>query len=646
MAVTAVVGLVLSGIALPGAGAGQAAAAPAAAPEAATAAAELASRRLVVRWTDPRPTARAAALEALGARLVHDLGDIWVIELRGAPAARRAFESLSADRRVAGVETDRVVRTASADPGYDQQWGIENDGQRIQGIVGQRGLDTRALGAWRATLGDPEVVVAVVDSGVDVGHPDLAANIWRNPHEEASGRDDDGNGYVDDLTGWDFKNDDNSLFDDADGDSHGTELAGVIAAVADNDIGITGIAPGVRVMPVKFLENGSGAMSDGLAALRYAAAQGADVIVASWIGERDHPYLRDVLEGTRVLVVAPAGNDGRDLSHGATSYPASYTLANLVSVAAVENQGSLAAFSNRGARQVDLGAPGRDILTTDPSVDPVTGDELPGYAYVSGTSMAAAFTAGAAALALSVNPALPSYELADLIRRSSRAYHQVEGATISGGLLDAGRLLELAAEAGQPPACYDAPPADFTDVSRDSVHIRAIDCLAYREWAEGTGDGAYEPRAPVTRAAMATFLYRVATEAGTTVEDPPDAFTDDDGSVHEPSIDALAALGIVEGQGDGLYAPSEVVSRAQMATMLRRTYDVLLGDVPAPTRRWFDDTVDPHADAIDVVRDLGIASGSQPREFSPAEDVHRDQMATFLVALLDILARRSVIEPG
>lgn len=638
LAATVLVALTLPAL-VPGAVAGEAApAVEAAGPEAGTQDAEatdLAARRLIVRWADGVDAAtRAEVLGAVDARVVHDLGALSAVQLDGATASAEAAERLRDDRRVATVEPDRVVRTATADPGYGQQWGIDNTGQTVQQRVGRAGIDTRALEAWDDTAGESSVVVAIVDSGVDVGHPDLGANIWSNPEESANGLDDDGNGLVDDRSGWDFKNDDATVYDHPDGDSHGTELAGVIAGVRDNEVGITGIAPGVRIMPVKFLEGGVGTISDGLAGLRYAAEQGANVIVASWVGERDHANLRDVLEGTRVLVVAPAGNDGRDLSLGAASYPASYTLSNLVSVAAIDNRGALAGFSNRGSREVDLAAPGQYVLTTDPEG---------GYAYVSGTSMAAAFTAGAAALALSVNPRLPAAELAELIRLSTRPYVSVADATISGGFLDAARLVELASDAAKSGACLDPPPSDFEDVSRGSVHVKAIDCLVHREGTEGRSEQEFAPREPVTRAAMATFLHRVVIAAKKDVEDPPDAFTDDDGSIHEPGIDAVAALGIVEGREDGTYGPAEVVTRAQMATMLRRTYAAVVGSNTYASRSWFDDLVAPHDESINAMRDLGIVSGSHPREFDPAAGVRRDQMASFLVAVLDVFARRGLI---
>lgn len=277
-----------------------------------------------------------------------------------------------------------------SDPSYPQLWGL----QKIQADL-----------AWDAEVGRHEVVVAVIDTGIDVSHPDLRANVWVNPDEiPANGVDDDGNGYADDLYGYDFANADPEPFDDHD---HGTHVAGTIGAVGNNGIGVVGVAWKVKLMAVKFLRaDGSGTESDAVAAIQYAALNGAHVLSNSWGGPSYSQAIQDAVTAANTagaLVVAAAGNDNTD----APFYPAA--MSGVVSVAATDTADQKASFSNFGP-QIDLAAPGVDILSTVRSS---------GYARFNGTSMACPHVSGLAALLKSRRFELTNADLEAALRSSA-----------------------------------------------------------------------------------------------------------------------------------------------------------------------------------------------------------------------------------
>ncbi|HEY4190070.1 MAG TPA: S8 family peptidase, partial [Candidatus Limnocylindrales bacterium] len=283
------------------------------------------------------------------------------------------------------AEPDRVI-TASLtpnDPGLPSMWGLDQPNDD----------DIDAKAAWATTTGSPSVVVAVIDSGIQHDQPDLAANIWTNPGEIAgNGIDDDGDGYIDDVHGWDFVDDDN-LPDDPYG--HGTHVAGTIAAVGNNGIGVVGVAYASKVMPLRILDaNGSGYVSDAVRALDFATRHGVRISNNSWGYQGGaSQVLRDAIAAAGdagQLVVVAAGNSATDIDQS-PDYPGSYDLPNIVTVAAMDRDNRLSLFSNIGAASVDIAAPGEDILSTLPT----------GYGYSSGTSMASPHVAGVAALVLS-----------------------------------------------------------------------------------------------------------------------------------------------------------------------------------------------------------------------------------------------------
>jgi subtilisin family serine protease len=254
-------------------------------------------------------------------------------------------------------------------PPFERLWGLHNTGQNVNGTTGTVGADIDAIEAWDTTTGSINVVVAVIDSGVDYNHPDLAANIWINVAEQTgtSGVDDDGNGKVDDIRGWDFNDEDNNPMDNED---HGTHVAGTIAAEGDNNTGITGVTWTAKIMVLRFLDGfGSGSVADEIEAIDYAIDKGANIINASYGSYTFSTAERDAIDSARqagILFVAAAGNDNWNNDSATKHYPSSYDLDNIIAVAATDQNDSRASFSNYGATSVDVAAPGTNTYSSKP----------------------------------------------------------------------------------------------------------------------------------------------------------------------------------------------------------------------------------------------------------------------------------------
>ncbi|MGD9045898.1 MAG: S8 family serine peptidase, partial [Desulfobacterales bacterium] len=288
-----------------------------------------------------------------------------------------ALELYLEDPDVEHAEPNYIVRAAIAPPDdthFNRLWSLHNTGQNVNGTSGTNDADIDMLEAWDVTTGSSDVVVAVIDSGVDVNHPDLAANIWTNPGEIAgNGDDDDGNGYVDDVNGWDFYIDDN---DPRDANGHGTHVAGTIAAVGDNTAGIAGVSWSAKIMVLRFLDAwGSGSTANAIAAIEYANDMGADVINNSWGGGLPSQALRDAIAVSDAVVVCAAGNTANN-NDSSPFYPASYSSANIIAVAASDQNDTLAYFSNYGANSVDVAAPGTNIYSAAPGRETVWEDDF------------------------------------------------------------------------------------------------------------------------------------------------------------------------------------------------------------------------------------------------------------------------------
>jgi subtilisin family serine protease len=317
------------------------------------------------------------------------------------------------------------------------EWGINNTG----GGGGSDDVDVDAVEAWDTTTGSPDVVVAIVDTGVSLKHPDLVQNIWTNPAEiPNNGIDDDGNGFVDDVHGYDFVDNDPVPDDQM---FHGTHCAGIVAASSNNNRGIAGVAPGVKILPVRVLNaKGEGDNAGVMKGIRYALdlkKKGANIaVISASLGGPDRvDAFEDLLKEANaagILFVAAAGNETNDNDEKAT-YPANYNSPNIVSVAAVDRNGELASFSNYGRTTVDVAAPGVFIWSTF-----LFGFYLP----FDGTSMAAPFVSGVAALVVSEHPGIAPSQVVSILKRSVKPLDSLQGKIAAPGIVSAERALALA----------------------------------------------------------------------------------------------------------------------------------------------------------------------------------------------------------
>jgi len=396
-------------------------------------------RELLVRF---RPEATALQIEALhralGSSVLKALGHLKLhrVRLREGLSETEGETLYAAAKIVAAVERHalRYPLLTPKDPYYSQQWNMTKISMPK---------------AWEITQGRGEIVIGVIDSGVDTRHPDLAANIWNNPAEiPDNGIDDDHNGYIDDVRGWDFTglNGDNNPIDSynpsyPDSAGHGTHVAGIIAAVGDNGLGVAGIGWGLRIMPLKVLADNAPEMLliDIIEAIDYAIANGARIVNCSFGGE----YLSDQVEYDAferlrekgILAVCAAGNSGKNNDAGEPRiYPASYDLDNIISVASSDLSDNLFVHSNYGKTSVDLMAPGETILST--CLCPARGD-CNSYCERSGTSIAAPHVAGVAGLILSRNPGLGYTRVKSLLLESTDPIPSVSDKLLSGGRLNA-----------------------------------------------------------------------------------------------------------------------------------------------------------------------------------------------------------------
>jgi subtilisin family serine protease len=419
-------------------------------------------REILVKF---RPEAGAGEILALHAKLVgtvlkalpsRSLQRIRVREGMSEAEALAAYRASGltafAERHALRYPETTPEPTVPNDPDFPKQWGLHNTEQRV--TVKDTYPDIDALAAWNLPPGAGEVVIAVIDTGVDYTHPDLAGRIWTNPAEiPGNGLDDDGNSFegntlTDDVRGWDFADDDNDPRDRPVADSfygHGTHVAGIIGARGDNGAGIAGVFWNAKIMVLKVQSDSGNAMEDFdiIAALRYAAMMGARIVNCSFGGDTASLSEYEAFEALRqagVLVVAAAGNNGVNLDdpQSPKTYPAYYArhaydathpaLDHIIAVAAGDQNDGLSAISNYGQASVDLMAPGVTIYSTLP------GDS---YGYKTGTSMAAPHVAGIAGLLLARDPTLTYAQLKAAILSTVDPIASVATKLVTGGRANA-----------------------------------------------------------------------------------------------------------------------------------------------------------------------------------------------------------------
>lgn len=508
------------------------------------------------------------------------------------------------------VERSYPLLAGSNEPWFEDQWGLRNTGQ----TGGTSDADIDVERAWSKATG-AGVVVAVIDSGVNGDHPDLVGQLWVNGAETANGVDDDKNGYIDDTDGWDFEGfgiGDNDPSPDGfgSGDSHGTLIAGIVAAGV-NGTGISGVAPDARVMNIRACDDGSCLTLDAIEAIHYAVDNGADILNLSFGGvssslDDDEP-LFDAFDYARqndVLIVTAGGNTPPDqVGPGNSIIPAEFPHSNNISVAASDDRDRLAVFSYYGPN-IDIAAPGQEILSTS----------VNGYELAAGTSFAAPFVAGAAALLISDDPSIGHRELAARLRAWVDTPSGISR-RVQSGRLNAGDLLTHR----------------FTDTVNQTFEAD-VDWAAKAGVTQGCNppeNTRFCPDDPVTREQMAAFLKRHLHLPSAS----KDYFLDDEDSTFEADINAMAEAGITRGcnpPANNRFCPEDGVTREQMAAFIVRalglTADSLGGFSDVPTQNVFQ---------LDIAKlaTAGITKGCNPpanSRFCPDDEVTRGQMTAFL----------------
>ena len=427
--------------------------------------------------------AKGRVLRRLATELDLDEGEPGIHRVKTDLSVEDAIDVLSRDPNVEFAEPNWFVTHSDvADDTYyasGSLWGMYGDD--LPAAIGPAGT-TNVYGcdaeeAWNeGVVGSSDVCVGVIDEGMQFTHPELAGNVWTNPFDPVNGVDDDGNGYVDDVHGWDFWNGDNTVYDPADGDAHGTHVAGTIGAKGGNGAGVAGVNWNVTIISTKFLGPQGGYISDAVAALNYLrdlkVRHGIRIVAASnsWGGggyssSMHTAILKAAKEG--ILFVAAAGNSGTNNDVSA-SYPSNYSTLTasitepaasyeaVIAVAAIDSTGAKPSWSSYGASTVDLGAPGVNVISTVPT---------DGYAFYSGTSMATPHVSGAVALYASAFPAATAAEI-----RAALLGNTIPTASLSGKTVTGGRL-SLAGLFGDTVPPSPPPSIDVYDVAVTSVSM-------------------------------------------------------------------------------------------------------------------------------------------------------------------------------
>ena len=409
-----------------------------------------ASNKLIVKFNDTINIAQANEMKnTLGVVKTETIkltgAQIWT--LSGKTSVETALATYRNNPTFKYIEPDYTITTAATipnDPSFGQLWGLNNTGQS----GGTPDADIDAPEAWDIQKGNPNLVIGVIDTGVDYNHTDLVGNIWTNAGEIAGdGIDNDNNGYIDDIRGWDFAYNDNNPMDVQ---GHGTHVSGTIAGKGNNGVGVTGVAWNAKIMPLKFLDDtGSGSTSNAISAINYATAKGVKLTNNSWGGGGYSQALYDAINAAGqqgALFIAAAGNESSNTDI-LPAYPASYNLANIISVASTTNTDGLSSFSNYGLTSVDLGAPGSGIYSTLPNNS---------YGTYSGTSMASPHVAGAAALVWSQNPTWTAQQVKNALMNTGDSIAALAGKTVSGKRLN---VFNALAAANLPSVTVSVSPA-------------------------------------------------------------------------------------------------------------------------------------------------------------------------------------------
>ena len=386
-----------------------------------------------------RARGRAAAVRA--ERVVAARAGRAEVELVRLPAGKdraAAIRQLEADPAVAYAEPNwTYTRAATATDPYvtdGRLWGMYGDASKPANAYGSQAAEAWANGH----TGSSSVYVGVIDEGIQFTHPELSGNVWTNPFDPVDGKDNDGNGYVDDVHGYDFANSDTSIYDGGTRgslDDHGTHVSGTIAGKANNGAGVAGVTWSTTLISGKFLGRNGGSLAAAVKAVDYftdlKTRHGLNIVATnnSWGGGAFSQALQDAIgraNSAGILFVAAAGNSGTD-NDTTASYPSNYDVPNVIAVAAIDKLGNLASFSQYGKRTVDLGAPGVDVWSTT---------AFNTYSSYNGTSMATPHVTGAAALYAASHPGASAATIKAAILGSAVPTASLTGRTVTGGRLD------------------------------------------------------------------------------------------------------------------------------------------------------------------------------------------------------------------
>ena len=376
------------------------------------------------------------------------LNNIYILSVPENADILSIIDDYSSCPTVEYAEPNRIFYVSGIpnDENFSKQWALQNTGQN----GGTPDVDIDAPEAWDIEIGSSDVIIAVIDTGVDYTHPDLAGNIWINKDEVPSnGIDDDNNGFIDDVRGWDFANNDSDPLDD---NGHGTHCSGIASAVTNNNVGVAGVCWNCKIMSIKGLDKkGLGWVYDLANAIIYATDNGADVISMSFGNYNSTNITHDAVDYAHskgVVLVAAAGNIILNMSR--KHYPAAFD--NVIAVASTDKNDHRASTSNFGD-WVDVAAPGREIYSTMPTYSVEMNSDpfflSKNYDYCDGTSMACPMVAGLAALLLSYNPNLTPDEVSNIIHDSTDWINTDK--YIGNGRINAYKALLLASGVTIPP---------------------------------------------------------------------------------------------------------------------------------------------------------------------------------------------------
>lgn len=587
-----------------------------------------------------------------------------LLEYNSKANIEQVIRDLEASGQVEYAEPNYLRSPAAvSDPMYNKLWGLKNTGQTIEGVPGKSGIDIKVETAWTKTKGSSSLVVGIIDSGIDINHPDLKDRIWVNTKEVANdGKDNDGNGYIDDVYGYDFANDDNKVYKGSE-DRHGTHVAGTIAATS-NTIGITGVAPNVKVMPLKFLGAYSGDIADEVEAINYAKKKGVKIINMSIGGYGFSQAEYDAIKNSGALFVVAAGNESNNNDLPDPSYPAAYDLANILSVAAIDNQGNIPEWSNYGVESTDLAAPGVDILST-----------LPGnkYDYYNGTSMATPHVTGAAALVLSQYPSFSTAQIKNTLINSTTPLASLKGKVKTGGMLNAGKALTLDLIAPSAPKVNAVTDKSTAVTGTAEAAAKIIIKNGTTQLGTGTAasDGKFSIAIPVQKAG--TTLSVTATDQAGNVSPATKVVVIDGTAPAAPTVNAVninttKVTGKAEaGSTVQVYTANQLIGQATASSAGAYTVPVsrLIGNTKItvyatdkagnrsagttitvkPVAVTFKDlgNVQWAKENIETMASLGIINGVGDNKYEPNSNITRAQFATLIIKTLNI--RGTATEP-